>query len=56
MKLHQKFRLDLRKRYFTERVAGHCSRLPRQVVTAPSLSEFKKHGVGLDDPYGSLPT
>jgi len=33
MKLHQgKFRLDIRKRFFTERV-----------VTEPRLPEFKKH-------------
>jgi len=41
-----KFKLDIRKRLFTERVAGCWNRLPRAVVTAPSLSEFKEH---LDD-------
>ena len=38
-----KFRLDIRKRFFTERMVGHWNRLPRE---APSLSEFKEH---LDD-------
>lgn len=43
---HGKFRMDIRKKFFTEGVVGHWNRLPRRVVTAPSLLEFKKQ---LDD-------
>ena len=43
MKLRQgKFRVDIRKRLFTKRVVGHWNRLPREVGTAPSLSELKE--------------
>ena len=35
-------RLDIRKRYFTERVVVRSNKLPTEVVTAPSLSVFKK--------------
>lgn len=31
------FRLDIRKRFLTERVVAHRSRLPRDVAPAPSL-------------------
>ena len=40
---HKKFHLNMRKNYFTVRVAEEWNRLPGEVVESPSLKIFRTH-------------
>ncbi|KFQ55761.1 hypothetical protein N334_08862, partial [Pelecanus crispus] len=47
----RRFRLDIRKKFFTMRVVKHWNRLPREVEEAPSLETFQ---VRLDGALSNL--
>ncbi|KFR01317.1 hypothetical protein Y956_07005, partial [Nipponia nippon] len=46
-----RFKLDIRKKFFTVRVVRHWNRLPTEVVDAPSLKVLKAR---LDEALSNL--
>jgi len=46
-----RFRLSVRKKFFTMRAVRHWNRVPREAVDAPSLEVFK---AGLDGTLSNL--
>ena len=47
----ERFRLDIRRKIFPQRVVKHWNKLPKEVVDVPSLEAFKAR---LDVALGSL--